>query len=158
MSTFKKAQSILRPIFDQYWKDFSKANIDKVIAYYHPDALVVEAGKGGVFGKEAIKQEKTDFNENTGKAPMKVTNENYQMTPDYIIYDAEYEIRSSKSGLQKGRFSQIWKKNKDDYLILREEYSADSPADDNIAKSSEGITADTPPDDKVTKSYDRTTA
>ncbi|VDM78047.1 unnamed protein product [Strongylus vulgaris] len=117
-----EAKSILDPLFQQYWKDFCDARIDKTLEFYHPDAVLVEAGKSGIYGKDAIKQEKIRYNEHTGKAPMKVSNEKYQMTPDYIIYNADYEIPSGRSGTMTGKFSQIWKKTNDKYLILREEH------------------------------------
>ncbi|VDM78003.1 unnamed protein product, partial [Strongylus vulgaris] len=58
------------------------------------------------------------------KYDLQVSNEEYHMTPDYIVYNADYEIDSSKAGTMKGRFCQIWRKSNDNYLILREEYSA----------------------------------
>ncbi|CAJ0604488.1 unnamed protein product [Cylicocyclus nassatus] len=123
MSSSEKAQSILQPIFDQYWKDFGEARIDKAIEFYHPDAVLIETGKSGIYGKDEIKQEKIRYNERTGNAPMKCFNEKYQMTDDYIIYNADSEINSDRSGKLKGSFCQIWKKTNGKYLILREEYS-----------------------------------
>ncbi|CAJ0604490.1 unnamed protein product [Cylicocyclus nassatus] len=124
MSGSEKAQSTLQPIFDQYWKHFGDSQIDKALEFYHPDAVLIETGKSGLYGKDAIKREKLNFSQQTGNAPMKCLNEKYQMTDDYIIYNADYEINSEKSGKMRGRFCQIWKKLNNKYLILREEYSA----------------------------------
>ncbi|CAJ0598095.1 unnamed protein product [Cylicocyclus nassatus] len=91
-----------------------------VIEVYHPDAVIVEAGKKATYGKEAIKEELMEFLK-TGDS-MKIQEGHYQMSDDYIIYNGIFE-NTLQSGVVKGKFTQIWRKVGDTYQLLRDEYS-----------------------------------
>ncbi|RCN47567.1 hypothetical protein ANCCAN_06338 [Ancylostoma caninum] len=119
----EEAKSILKPIFDEYFKQFETRNFEKAAEYYDPDAAVVEVEKKGTYGREAIKQGFFEFAKLMGETTTKAMKETYQMTGDYIIVTGEYETSSEKMGTIKGTFTQIWRKAKDTYLILHEEYA-----------------------------------
>ncbi|KHJ94644.1 hypothetical protein OESDEN_05428 [Oesophagostomum dentatum] len=95
----------------------------KVIEYYHPDAVLIETGKKGIYGKEAIKIAILEFSGLMGKTQMKVTEEHYQKSPDFTIINGSYETTTEKAGVVKGTFLQIWRKTGDKYLLLRDEYT-----------------------------------
>ncbi|CAJ0604502.1 unnamed protein product [Cylicocyclus nassatus] len=123
MSCCDKAKSIIHPILDQMWKDCDEGNHDKIKEYYHPDAFLIEVGKKGFYGRDAIKEEKLRFCEKIGKADkhnMKLSNEHYQMSDDYIFYCGESELKTEKAGTIKGKFHQIWRKTNGKWVLLRE--------------------------------------
>ncbi|KHJ94640.1 hypothetical protein OESDEN_05424 [Oesophagostomum dentatum] len=94
----------------------------QVLDFFHPDAVVIQTGKKGAYGKDAIKQSLTEFVEHSGKTSMKATSEHYQMTTDYIIFSGTHETTTEKAGVIKGKFNQIWIKVNGKYLLLRDEY------------------------------------
>ncbi|VDM73583.1 unnamed protein product [Strongylus vulgaris] len=94
-----------------------------VIEYYHPDAVLVEAGKKGTYGREAIKKELIEFVNLSGDSTFEASEERYQMCDGYIIYSGLYENKTEKLGVVKGKFTQIWRKVDDKYLLLLDEWS-----------------------------------
>ncbi|CAJ0604489.1 unnamed protein product [Cylicocyclus nassatus] len=126
MSCYKDAESIVKPFLEQHRKDYNEGNFDKLAEYYHPDAILVVAGKKGTYGRDAIKQEKMEYSERTGKAShgsLKLSNENYQMTDDFIFYCGDSEYQTEKAGKLKAKFSKIFKKTNGKYLLLREQWN-----------------------------------
>ncbi|RCN47571.1 hypothetical protein ANCCAN_06342 [Ancylostoma caninum] len=123
MSSCEEAKSILKPIFDQYSKDIEGQHFEKVGPYYEPDAVLVQIGKKGTYGREAIVNEFMEFDKLMGKSTTKVYNEHYQMVGDYIILSADYETASQKTGTIKGKFTQVWRKTNNKYMILHDEFS-----------------------------------
>ncbi|VDM78002.1 unnamed protein product [Strongylus vulgaris] len=115
---YTEAKIILQPIFDQYWKDFDEGHFDKLLEHYHPDAVLIEVGKKGTYGKEATN--------NCVLLVLQLSNEHYQMSEDFIMYCADYEINTERAGKLQGKFSQIWRKTNDKYLLLREAYLEDA--------------------------------
>ncbi|VDM76777.1 unnamed protein product [Strongylus vulgaris] len=61
-----------------------------------------------------------------GKSIMKVIDEHYQMTEDYIFLCGRHETETMLGGPRKGEFHLIWKKFDDKYLILQDEYFSDA--------------------------------
>ncbi|KHJ91300.1 hypothetical protein OESDEN_08839 [Oesophagostomum dentatum] len=53
-----------------------------------------------------------------GRTKTEFTEEKYQMTDDYIIVNVEYRTTTEKMGTLRGRFTQIWKKVEDSYVII----------------------------------------
>ncbi|VDM68409.1 unnamed protein product, partial [Strongylus vulgaris] len=102
---------------------YSRMHLKRAIEFYHPDAVLIETGKKGTYGKEAIKKEFLDFDNQVGKSITKVVDEHYQMTEDYIFFWGHHETKTEKGGVLKAEFHQIWKKCDGKYLILRDEYS-----------------------------------
>ncbi|PIO72954.1 hypothetical protein TELCIR_05088 [Teladorsagia circumcincta] len=70
----------------------------------------------------AIKGELSKFDDMMGKATTKLSDETYQMAPDYIIISAGYQTTTAKIGVVSGKFTQIWKKSGNSYLIYHDEY------------------------------------
>ncbi|KIH60755.1 hypothetical protein ANCDUO_08982 [Ancylostoma duodenale] len=75
-----------------------------------------------IYVLRAIKQEFLEYDKMVGKTTIKGIEATYQMTGDYIIVTGVYETTSEKKGTIKGKYTQIWRKSKDTYLILHEEY------------------------------------
>ncbi|KAL6737755.1 hypothetical protein Aduo_011371 [Ancylostoma duodenale] len=123
MSSSEEAKSLLKPTFDKFCKAIEEQKWDEAVAFYDEEAALVETGKKGVHGREAIKQEFLKFSELAGKVTFKVTNEHYQMTTDFITLDAEFELTSEKRGTEKGKALQIWRKRGDTYKLYHEEFS-----------------------------------
>ncbi|EPB66731.1 hypothetical protein ANCCEY_14179 [Ancylostoma ceylanicum] len=123
MSSCEEAKSILKPIFDQYSKELEEQQFEKVGPYYEPDAVLVHIGKKGTYGREAIMKEFVEFDKLMGKSTTKVSNERYQMAGDYIILSADYETTTEKMGTVKGKFTQVWRKTNNKYMILHDEFS-----------------------------------
>ncbi|EYC32748.1 hypothetical protein Y032_0002g1077 [Ancylostoma ceylanicum] len=111
-------------------------------AYYDPNAALIQVGKKGTFGREgrafkhrlpmrlrvcssrvsAIKNEFVEYVQQIGKSTSKGTVNSYQMTGDFIIITGDHESITEKMGTIKGKYTQIWRKSGDTYLILHEEY------------------------------------
>ncbi|KAK6752129.1 hypothetical protein RB195_003507 [Necator americanus] len=86
--------------------------------YYDPDCVLILTGKRCLYGREAIKEELLVLHKIMGKTMTTISNENYQMSNDYIILRAEYETSAKKFGIFKGKFTQIWRKSNDGYSII----------------------------------------
>uniref|UniRef100_A0A0N4X5G1 DUF4440 domain-containing protein n=1 Tax=Haemonchus placei TaxID=6290 RepID=A0A0N4X5G1_HAEPC len=91
---------------------------------------LLHRGKGCTYGREGEFFEKQFpvfqffeimklFHERTYHG---MTNEKYQMTTDYIILEADYELTTEKKGTVKGKFTQIWKKTSSGYMIWHDEF------------------------------------
>ncbi|VDL75669.1 unnamed protein product [Nippostrongylus brasiliensis] len=91
-------------------------------AYYHPDAVLVHKGKECKYGRPAIQQLLEEFDKMVGESTTKLSGDTYQMSTDYIIITSNYETTSEKSGVIKGKFLQIWKKENNTYLIYHDEF------------------------------------
>ncbi|KAL6737754.1 hypothetical protein Aduo_011370 [Ancylostoma duodenale] len=119
-----EAKNILKPLVDQYIKTIEDQQWDKTVAFFDEDGVLVQAGKKGVYGKEAIKQELQEFDKLAGKRKMtKIISDTYQMTQDYVIITTDYESTTEKMGVLKGKATQIWKKSNNKYLIYHEMFS-----------------------------------
>ncbi|VDO84456.1 unnamed protein product [Heligmosomoides polygyrus] len=94
----------------------------QVVAFYHPDGVLVEKGKECYHGRKAIKEMFLKFDSMAGKTVSKLHGTTYQMTPDYIIITSDYESTTEKMGVIKGKFSQIWKKENNTYLIYHDQF------------------------------------
>ncbi|KAK6750930.1 hypothetical protein RB195_002722 [Necator americanus] len=70
-------------------------DIDKLFAFYDPDAAFVEIGKGGTCGK-AIKQDLIKWDELQGKTTYKLVGDKYEMAGDFIIIITGLEVKSEK--------------------------------------------------------------
>ncbi|EPB72533.1 hypothetical protein ANCCEY_08369 [Ancylostoma ceylanicum] len=114
-----EAKSLLRPTFEKFCKAVEEQKWDEAVAFYDEEAALVETGKKGVHGREAIKQEFLKFSEVAGK----VLSEHYEMTTDFITLNAEFELTSEKKGVEKGKALQIWRKKGDSYQLYHEEFS-----------------------------------
>ncbi|KIH47557.1 hypothetical protein ANCDUO_22375 [Ancylostoma duodenale] len=98
--------------------------VNLTVAFFDEDGVLVQAGKKGVYGKEAIKQELQEFDKLAGKRKMtKIISDTYQMTQDYVIITTDYESTTEKMGVLKGKATQIWKKSNNKYLIYHEMFS-----------------------------------
>ncbi|VDM84038.1 unnamed protein product [Strongylus vulgaris] len=51
-----------------------------------------------------------NFDQFTGKATTKFSNEVYLKAGDYLIITADYETTTEKVGVITGKFTQIWRK------------------------------------------------
>ncbi|XGW26370.1 hypothetical protein V3C99_007187 [Haemonchus contortus] len=122
MSSSSEAKETLKPILDTYIEALDEGQVDKAVAFYLPEAVLIHRGKGCTYGREAIKQELQKFDGEVGKTTMKMTNEKYQNTTDYIILEADYELTTEKKGTIKGTFTQIWKKTSSGYMIWHDEF------------------------------------
>ncbi|KAK5964766.1 DUF4440 domain-containing protein [Trichostrongylus colubriformis] len=122
MVSNSEAKAILRPIFDAYNKALEDHQVDKAAGYYLPDAVLIHKGKSCCYGREEIKKELMKFDEMMGKATTKLIDDTYQMTPEYIIISAGYQTTSEKIGTVSGKFTQIWKKSGNSYLIYHDEF------------------------------------
>ncbi|EYC32740.1 hypothetical protein Y032_0002g1071 [Ancylostoma ceylanicum] len=144
-----EAKSLLRPTFEKFCKAVEEQKWDEAVAFYDEEAALVETGKKGVHGREAIKQEFLKFSEVAGKVTFKVAflivfrvferiytflvvstalfsqvlSEHYEMTTDFITLNAEFELTSEKKGVEKGKALQIWRKKGDSYQLYHEEFS-----------------------------------
>ncbi|CAJ0604492.1 unnamed protein product [Cylicocyclus nassatus] len=123
LTAMEEAKSTLKPFIHGYWKSFEERNFDKVMEFFHPDAIIVEVGIKGTYGKEAIKKQLLEYDDHMGKTTMKVVqdhdyhfimpeysqvlDEHYQMTEDYIIFGGRYEIQTEKAGVVKGKLKAI---------------------------------------------------
>ncbi|ETN77646.1 hypothetical protein NECAME_10894 [Necator americanus] len=122
MSSSAEARSILRPIVDDFFKTMEERDIDKLFAFYDPDAAFVEIGKGGTCGK-AIKQDLIKWDELQGKTTYKLVGDKYEMAGDFIIIITGLEVKSEKLGDKKVHFTQIWRKSNDKYLCMHDEFT-----------------------------------
>ncbi|ETN82486.1 hypothetical protein NECAME_07931 [Necator americanus] len=122
-NSFTEAKSILKPIFDRFTKAFDEEDFEQVTSYYAPNAVLVQIGKKGVYGREAIKEATVEYSKRMGRTKTKISGECYQMTGDYIIITANYEATTEKMGVVKGKFTQIWRKSNNTYLILHDEFT-----------------------------------
>ncbi|CAJ0604500.1 unnamed protein product [Cylicocyclus nassatus] len=123
-----EAKNTVQPILDEIWQEYDQGNYEKLMEHYHPDAVLIEVGKKGTYGKDDIIKAKKEFSQRIGKAhksDMKVSNEKFQMTDDYIMYCGESELKTEKKGLIKGKFHQIWRKTNGTWLLLREAWESD---------------------------------
>ncbi|EYC32737.1 hypothetical protein Y032_0002g1070 [Ancylostoma ceylanicum] len=120
---YTNAKNILKPLVDQYIKAIEDQQWDKTVAFFDDDGVLVQAGKKGVYGKEAIKQELQEFDKMAGKRKTKILSDTYQMTQDYVIITTDYESTTEKMGVLKGKATQIWKKSNNKYLIYHEMFS-----------------------------------
>ncbi|EYC32762.1 hypothetical protein Y032_0002g1087 [Ancylostoma ceylanicum] len=68
-------------------------------------------------------KEFVEFDKLMGKSTTKVSNERYQMAGDYIILSADYGTTTEKMGTIKGKFTQVWRKTNNKYMILHDEFS-----------------------------------
>ncbi|KAK6750931.1 hypothetical protein RB195_002723 [Necator americanus] len=125
MSSCPEAQAILKPLLDEYMKNLDEVHLEKVAEHYDPDATLVQVGKKAHYGREAIRNEFAEFDKKMGKSTNKFTNEHFQMVGNYIIYNADYEIHTEKMGVIKGKFSQVWRKSNDKYMIWHDEFTMD---------------------------------
>ncbi|VDK52890.1 unnamed protein product [Cylicostephanus goldi] len=95
-------------------------------AHFDPDAVFIEKGKKVIYGREDLKKEHESFKEKIGRGTAKISDDRYLMAGDYIIVNANYEITPEKEGpVVKGKFTQIWRKTDDKYLVLHEEFTAE---------------------------------
>ncbi|VDK60555.1 unnamed protein product [Cylicostephanus goldi] len=99
MGSSEEAKTILTPILAELRKQREARNYEKVSEFYDLNAVHVHAGK------EAL------------------SNEKFDMAGDFIIFTADYETETEKIGVLKGKFTQIWRKANDSYLILHIEYA-----------------------------------
>ncbi|CAO4372230.1 unnamed protein product [Caenorhabditis nigoni] len=116
------AQKALKPQFDAYCKTIDDKDWEGVIAYYHPNGVIVQKGKEATYGKEAMKQEFIKFAESTGKSTSTFSNATYQGTGEYLIITADFTSETEKAGTINGKFLQIWKKEGDRHLIYHDEF------------------------------------
>ncbi|KAL6737756.1 hypothetical protein Aduo_011372 [Ancylostoma duodenale] len=123
MCSSEEAKSILKPIFNKYCKAIEKQQWDEAAAFYDADTVLIQTGKKGVYGKEAVKQELMEIENLMGKTATRISEEDYQMTRDFIILKVDFEITTDKMGVLKGKSIQIWRKRNANYLIYHEEFS-----------------------------------
>ncbi|ETN77644.1 hypothetical protein NECAME_10892 [Necator americanus] len=123
MCSNQEATSILKPHFDDYVKKLEEHHVEEATEYYDPDATLVHVGNKGIYGREAIKKELLEFDQRMGEVTNKFTGVQYQKTGDFLIISANYETNTEKMGMVKGKFTQIWRKSNNKYLILHDEFS-----------------------------------
>ncbi|RCN47565.1 hypothetical protein ANCCAN_06336, partial [Ancylostoma caninum] len=118
-----EAKSILKPIFDDYCKAIEEQQWDEAATFHDADTVLIQTGKKGVYGREAVKQELMEIENLMGKTTARISEEDYQMTSDFIILKVDFEITTDKMGVLKGKSIQIWRKRNKNYLIYHEEFS-----------------------------------
>ncbi|CAJ0604330.1 unnamed protein product [Cylicocyclus nassatus] len=121
MGSSEEAKNILTPILSELKKQRDAHNFEKVSEFYDQNAVHVHAGEA-VYGKDAINEHSKKFLEKSGKLTTKLSNEKFDMAGDFIILTSDYETQTEKIGVLKGKFTQIWRKNNDTYLLLHIEY------------------------------------
>ncbi|KHJ83623.1 hypothetical protein OESDEN_16676, partial [Oesophagostomum dentatum] len=120
---FPEAKKIIHPLCEDYAKHRDGHDFEKAIAHLDPNAVIVHIGKKATYGKDVLKKELEEYAAKMGKVTTKVTNDHYQMSEDFIICKGDYEMTTEKAGTHKGKFTQIWRKHGDTYLLLLEEYT-----------------------------------
>ncbi|VDN24350.1 unnamed protein product [Cylicostephanus goldi] len=125
MSSSEEAKSILAPVLGQFHELAKAKDFKKLAAFYDPDAVFVHAGKDIIYGREelsalilALVKSFEDFLASAGKLTRKSSDEQYSMCEDFIILTANYETETEKLGVLKGKFTQIWRKNNNTYMLL----------------------------------------
>ncbi|ETN80073.1 hypothetical protein NECAME_09440 [Necator americanus] len=122
MGSSPEAKSILAPLILEMKESLEEGNIDKIAAFYDPDAVFIEIGKSGVWGKE-IKPKLMEWDQRLGKTTYKPTEEKYEMAGDYIIITMNVDVKSEKMGDIKMKITQIWRKSNNTYLIMHDEFA-----------------------------------
>ncbi|RCN47568.1 hypothetical protein ANCCAN_06339 [Ancylostoma caninum] len=120
MASSEDAKSILKPILDEYNKALDDGDCEKAAGFYHPDSVLITSGAKCVYGRDEIKKKLLEYDEITGKTTTELSEEDYRMTGDYIIFSADFETTTEKIGVIRGAFTQIWKKTGDTYFIIHD--------------------------------------
>ncbi|VDL79393.1 unnamed protein product [Nippostrongylus brasiliensis] len=102
---------------------YSSGNIDKLIEYYHPDAVSVDKGRNIAYGIQGIKQMYSKYFGAYGPTKFEVTDEKYQGTEDYLVLHCRCKMESKIQGAEDVRIVSIWKKHDGKWLVYHEEYS-----------------------------------
>ncbi|KHJ94639.1 hypothetical protein OESDEN_05423 [Oesophagostomum dentatum] len=122
MSPSEEAKTVIKPLFDDYTKHMKDHELDKAAEHLDPNFVAVRVGKKAIFGREQLKKEFEESIEEYGKATSsEVTEEEYVMVGDFAVVKGHFEATSEKKGVVKGKFTQIWRKHGDTYLLLHDE-------------------------------------
>ncbi|CAJ0604496.1 unnamed protein product [Cylicocyclus nassatus] len=118
MGSSEEAKSIVKPLLEQLFKYAQAQDFEKVSDFYDPNGVLVHTGKDAVYGRDALKKAFEEFMSRAGKITPKISDEDYHMAGDFIIYTSAYETETEKMGIRKGKVTQIWRKSGDTYRIL----------------------------------------
>ncbi|KAL6742299.1 hypothetical protein Aduo_015461 [Ancylostoma duodenale] len=122
----EEVKSILEPIFKDYSEAMAKRDFEKIREYYAPDAVLVSKNeKKRTQGREAILEELKKLATLLGKTTTTVSNARYELVGDHIILSADFETDSEKMKKIKGKFTQVWRKTNNNYIISYDEFSTE---------------------------------
>ncbi|KAK6725517.1 hypothetical protein RB195_004066 [Necator americanus] len=114
-------KEVLKPLYEAYEKHCHSGDIDKCVEFYHADGVMVEKGKGAVYGKSYIRDALVKLWEQTGPQKFTKFNEKYEGCDDFLILTCDNTMDSVKRGKETAKIVQIWKKDHGKWTIYHEE-------------------------------------
>ncbi|GMS94679.1 hypothetical protein PENTCL1PPCAC_16854, partial [Pristionchus entomophagus] len=114
-----EARATLGPILAKFSQTMQSGNVDEVLKFYSPDAVLVMKGGPCAYGKDQIKQA---IAPHTAPADVKISNDHFEATSEHIIYRAHIQSTFKASGMVfQGKTEQIWRKEAGYWKCLHDE-------------------------------------
>ncbi|EYC41874.1 hypothetical protein Y032_0552g3337 [Ancylostoma ceylanicum] len=114
--------AIDKPLLLDYVHTFNAGNFDRMAAFYHKNAVMVEKDKSVLWGQKDIVASLLDMATVCGKTRMEISNTKYEGAGDFLHVTTDFAFHTEKSGILRGSFLQIWRRDNHGYAIYHDEY------------------------------------
>ncbi|VDL82983.1 unnamed protein product [Nippostrongylus brasiliensis] len=122
MTSNDHSRQILEPFVVEYVRTFNDGDFDRMVNFYHKNAVMIEKDKSVLWGKADIVASLLQMATECGKTRMEVTNSKYDGTADFINIQTDFSFHTEKNGVLRGSFLQIWRRDDTGFTIYHDEY------------------------------------
>ncbi|KAK5971470.1 SnoaL domain-containing protein [Trichostrongylus colubriformis] len=123
--TTEDVKAILEPRYESMEKYYLLGDMEKLMNFYHPDAMVIDNGINVAYTRNEIKMVFKKYFDKYGTVGFEISDAEYLGCDDHLVYHCKCLIPSSETNVEKVKITSIWKCCKGDWLIYYEEYASD---------------------------------
>uniref|UniRef100_A0A914DR03 DUF4440 domain-containing protein n=1 Tax=Acrobeloides nanus TaxID=290746 RepID=A0A914DR03_9BILA len=120
MLTKEEIGEHLSGIHEEFQKLYKAKNLDAIVNNYHPDAVIIHAGKGTKYGKEEIANTIKEYLESSGDYHVFPTKRDATSDGEYLFEQGHFEVKVSSGETMKACYETIYKKTNGKYLVYHD--------------------------------------
>ena len=114
---------------DAEWSKVAGArDLDKTVAYYAEDAIVMPPNEGMVTGKAGIRDLWKGFFDTLQNISWKTTRVEVSKSGDMAVLIGTYEMTMKDGSKDHGKYCEVWEKKGDAWKVGTDMFSSDLPA------------------------------
>ena len=124
-----KIEQAVRDADDQWAKVAGAKDLDKTVAYYADDAVVMPPNQAAVTTKDGIRNLWKGFFDSLQTISWKTTRVEVAKFGDMAVLTGAYEMTMKDGGKDKGKYCEVWEKQADGtWKVGTDMFSSDLPA------------------------------
>ena len=128
----KPIEAMIRAHTDAWVQAYNSGDADKIVAGYTDDAIVMPPDVPAAVGKDAIKQfivADMASSKTAGASFALDSGDTIGVSGDLAWHSGNFHVNGSAgSSIATGKYLEVWRQDKGNWLIIRDTWNSDAPA------------------------------